>query len=228
MNRAVPVSRGDPIVLGPLRRLLLRLRVPLLLAALAAPCAWAAGENGMSGTDLVAALRQGGYNIYFRHAQTDWSQSDRIETAGDWKSCDPGRVRQLSEAGRETARDVGDAIRALNIPVGRVLASPYCRAVDTARLMDLGPVETTTEVMNLRAAEFVGGRDAVVKKARALLATPPPPGTNTVIAAHGNVARAATPVYPGEAEGLVFRPQGGGFTFVGRLTPRQWRELAGR
>jgi len=183
----------------------------------------------MSGSDLVAALRQGGYNIYFRHAQTDWSQSDRIEKAGDWKSCDPDRVRQLSEAGRETARNVGDAIHALDIPVGKVLASPYCRAVDTARLMDLGPVETTTEVMNLRAAEFVGGRDAVVESARALLATPPPAGANTVIAAHGNVARAATPVYPGEAEGVVFRPDGdGGFRFVGRLTPRQWRELAGQ
>lgn len=211
----------------PLRRYLLRLRVPLLLASLAAPCAWAAGEAGMSGADLVTALRQGGYNIYFRHAQTDWSQSDRVEKAGDWKSCDPDRVRQLSEAGRETARNVGDAIRALDIPVGKVLASPYCRAVDTVRLMDLGPVETTTEVMNLRAAQFVGGRDAVVEAARALLATPPPAGTNTVIAAHGNVARAATPVYPGEAEAVVFRPDGdGGFTFVGRLSPEQWRALA--
>lgn len=200
----------------------------LLLAVAFVLGAPATADETMSGEDLIRALRGGGYNIYFRHAQTDWSQSDRIEQQGDWKSCDPSRARQLSEAGRDTARAIGEAIRALEIPIGRVLASPYCRAVDTARLMDLGEVTTTTDVMNLRAAEYVGGTDAVVDTARRLLATPPAPGTNTVIAAHGNVARAATPVYPGEAEGVVFRPGGNDeFTFVGRLTPEQWTTLAG-
>jgi hypothetical protein len=34
-------------------------------------------------------------------------------------------------------------------------------------------------------------------------------------------------VYPGEAEAVVFRPDGeGGFAFVGRLEPGQWKELA--
>lgn len=189
----------------------------------------AAAQNDMSGEALVQALRGGGYNIYFRHAQTDWSQSDRVEEAGDWASCDGTRARQLSEAGRDTAASVGEAIRALDIPVGRVLASPYCRAVDTARLMALGEVETTTDVMNLRSARYFGGREAIVARARALLSTPPPDGANTIIAAHGNVARAATPVYPGEAEAVVFRPEDGeGFTFVGRLTPDQWGELARR
>lgn len=183
----------------------------------------------MAEEELVHALRSGGYNIYFRHAQTDWSQSDRIDKPGDWESCDPSRVRQLSDTGRDTARSVGEAMRRLEIPVGRVLASPYCRAVDTARHMELGPVETTTAVMNMRSAEYFGGRDAVVATARELLSTPPRPGTNTVIAAHGNVAQAATPVYPGEAEGVVFRPEGKGeFTFVGRLTPEQWTALANR
>lgn len=200
----------------------------LLAVVIALPAGGAVAQNELSGEALVEALRGGGYNIYFRHAQTDWSQSDRIEEAGDWTSCDGSKVRQLSAAGRDTARSVGEAIRALDIPVGRVLASPYCRAVDTARLMALGEVETTTDVMNLRSARYFGGREAVVERARRLLSTPPADGTNTVIAAHGNVARAATPVYPGEAEGVVFRPDKDGFTFVGRLTPEQWRELARR
>ena len=54
-----------------------------------------------------------------------------------------------------------------------------------------------------------------------------PEGTNTVLVSHGNLARAATSVYPGEGEGLVFQPQAdGGFVFVGRLSPTQWRQLA--
>ena len=181
----------------------------------------------LAGEPLVQALRQGGYNIYFRHAATDWSQSDRVRQAGDWTSCDPARIRQLSDEGRETARALGDAIRALGIPVGKVLASPYCRTVETAKLMDLGAIETTTDVMNMRVADYFGGRAAIVKTARARLATPPEEGKNTVIVAHGNVARDSTPVYPGEAEGVVFRPDGnGGFSVIARLSPVKWRELA--
>lgn len=186
-------------------------------------------QNGarLSGEPLVRALRQGGYNIYFRHAATDWSQSDHVREAGDWTSCDPARIRQLSDQGRKTARAVGGAIRALGIPVGRVLASPYCRTVETATLMDLGNVETTIDVMNMRVAEYFGGRSAIVKTARARLATPPASGTNTVIVAHGNVARDSTPVYPGEAEGVVFRPNGsGGFSVVARVSPEEWARLA--
>lgn len=183
-------------------------------------------EGKFEGLALVKALQEGGYNIYFRHAQTDWNQTDRITGRRDWESCDPLRVRQLSDQGRKTARNIGYAIRALKIPVGRVLASPYCRAVETVKLMDIGPVETTTDVMNLRAANYVGGRDDVIHRARMLLGTPPPQGTNTVIGAHGNVARSATSVYPDEGEGLVFLPHGKGkFTFVGRFTLSQWREF---
>ncbi len=187
-----------------------------------------AGEGAeLSGEALVTALRQGGYNLYFRHAATDWSQSDRVREPGDWTSCDPEQIRQLSDEGRETARAVGDAIRALRIPVGKVLASPYCRTVETATLMKLGSVETTTDVMNMRVAEYFGGRAAIVDTARVRLATRPAPGTNTVIVAHGNVARESTPVYPGEAEGVVFRPDGsGGFSVVARVRPAQWIELA--
>ncbi|MDH3669761.1 MAG: histidine phosphatase family protein [Gammaproteobacteria bacterium] len=180
----------------------------------------------LTGKALVQELRAGGYNVYFRHAATDWSQNDHIRKAGDWASCDPSRVRQLSNEGRRSARAVGDAVRALKIPVGRILASPYCRTVDTAKLMDLGPVETTTDIVNLRVAAYFGGRDAIAKRARAQLATPPANNTNTVLVAHGNVARHATQVYPDEGEGIVFRPQGNGrFIFVGRLTPAQWVQL---
>ncbi|MDX1513455.1 MAG: histidine phosphatase family protein [Gammaproteobacteria bacterium] len=186
-----------------------------------------AQDSVLSGEALVSALRGGGYNIYFRHAETDWSLSDRVEKPGDWTSCDPARIRQLSDEGRESARAVGKAMRALDIPVGKVLSSPYCRCVETAMFMDLGPVETTTDVINMRVAEYFGGRAAIAVTARALLSTPPPEGANRVIVAHGNVAREATPVYPQEAEGVVFRPDGGGgFTFVGRLTPEEWTALA--
>ena len=39
---------------------------------------------GIEGQALVDALRRGGYQIYFRHAATDWSQYDQVSKAGDW------------------------------------------------------------------------------------------------------------------------------------------------
>ena len=117
----------------------------------------------LKGKALVEALQDGGYNIYFRHAPTDWGQHDRVEAAGDWTSCDPAKMRQLSSEGRATARRIGEAIRALGVPVAKVLSSEYCRAWETARLLDLGPVTRTRDIMNMRIVAHVGGRDAVIR-----------------------------------------------------------------
>ncbi len=188
----------------------------------------AAGELNPSMTDkaLVLALQGGGYNLYFRHAATDWSQNDDLRKTGDWLSCDGTRMRQLSNSGRETAFAIGQAIRALKIPVGKVLASPYCRTVETASLMQLGSVETTTQVMNIRAAEYFGGARAIAATAQGLLATLPKTKTNVLIVAHGNVLREATEVYPGEGEGIVFQPDGnGGYRYIARLTLADWSRL---
>ena len=181
----------------------------------------------LAGEALVQVLRQGGFTIYFRHEATNWSQSDDIRQTGDWLSCDGTQIRQLSATGRQSAVATGQAIHALGIPVGRVLASPYCRTVETARLMNLGEVEPSNDVINLRVADYFGGRPAVVGTARALLAQAPQGSTNTVIVAHGNVAQAATPVYPAEGEGIVFEADGqGDFRFIGRLKPAEWQDLA--
>ncbi len=206
----------------------LRAVAATLMTALLLAVTPAGADQGalLGGKVLVEALRAGGLNIYFRHVATNWSQSDDLRNRDDWLSCDPTGMRQLSDAGRADAVAVGNAMRKLEIPVTQVLASPYCRTMETARLMDLGAVEPSTEVMNLRAAEYFGGRAAIVATAQRLLSTPPPVDGNRVIVAHGNVASAATPAYPAEGEGLVFKPDGaGGFILLGRIEPKQWAEL---
>lgn len=203
----------------------------LCLAALAvmAVIARPVGAQDLAGAALIDALRGGGYTLYFRHAATDWSQSDRVAADGDWTSCAPADMRQLSDAGRATARRLGVALRALEIPVAKVLSSEYCRAAETARLMALGPVRPTRDIMNLRAAAYVGGRDAAVARVRRQLAKPVPPGGNVVIVAHGNLMRAATGAYPGEAGSGVFKSDPAselGFVLVAELAAGDWLQLA--
>lgn len=198
----------------------------LLVCLLTTVGGHAAPPTSLDGKALVEALREGGYNIYFRHVATNWSQSDDVRERDDWLDCDPERMRQLSDAGRADAIAIGNAMRRLRIPISEVLASPYCRTQETARLMAVGPVEASTDVMNLRAAQYFGGRAAIVASAQRLLASLPPGTGNRVIVAHGNVAQAATPAYPSEGEGLVFKPgEDGKFYLVGRIETKQWAGL---
>lgn len=197
------------------------------VAAVAGLTKHAFSQDPLSGQALVDALRRGGYIIYFRHAATDWSQDDYVTAAGEWTSCNPNRMRQLSNQGRAVARRIGEAIRRLEIPIGRVLSSEYCRTRQTAQLMDLGPVVPTRVIMNMRVAQMVGGREAVIERAQRELGRPPIPGTNTVLVAHGNLMRAASGAYTGEAGAGIFAPSGGKeFQLVKLLEPDQWQQLA--
>ena len=81
--------------------------------------------------ELLAELRKGGYVLYFRHAATDFSQND--ERMKSYEDC--ADQRNLIDRGRADAREAGAAIRQLGIPVERVLASPFCRTVETAQLL---------------------------------------------------------------------------------------------
>ena len=196
-------------------------------------CLWmaavhpATAQDRLSGGALVAKLRQGGYNIYFRHAATDWSTEDQVSGYGDWQSCDPQKMRQLSDQGRAVAQRIGESIRRLKIPIGRVYSSEYCRTRETAQYLGLGAVETTQAIMNMRAAAFVGGTDAVTERARHVLSVPPREGTNTVFVAHGNVMQAASGAYTAEGGAVIFAPEGeGSFRIVAILAPAEWDLLA--
>ncbi len=79
---------------------------------------------------LWAALKQGGKVVLMRHAQVDRSKGHGTRHI-------PGDCSQefnLSPAGRAQAKKVGELFRKHGIAIGDVLASPYCRTMDTAKL----------------------------------------------------------------------------------------------
>jgi hypothetical protein len=78
---------------------------------------------------LAERLRRGGYVLAFRHAATDFSMTDSTR---DLRDC--LRQHNLTAEGRRGARSIGREFQRLRIPVGRVLASPFCRTRETAIL----------------------------------------------------------------------------------------------
>lgn len=167
---------------------------------------------------LLSALRIGGYVLYFRHTATDFSRDDTQSRSDE----DCENQRPLTEKGRAEARAIGAAITALGIPIGKVLASPRCRTMETAMLA-FGRAEPTAAVRGGPARPAQQERYAALRK---LLITPIKPGNNIVISSHGNpfFAVAGRP-YLAEGECAVVRPLGADFEVLARVRIDEWDAL---
>jgi phosphohistidine phosphatase SixA len=175
--------------------------------------------------DLVARLRRGGHNIYFRHSLTMRAN----QPDDDLTSC--AQQRNLTEAGVALAREIGRRIRELRLPIGEVLASPYCRCADTARWA-FGRVTVADWLESPDRAETAPEKQRVLRL-KSALATPPAAGTNAVFVAHGNNLNALTrlhdwPALPiEEGEAVAFAPDGASIPpVVARIRGIEWRNLA--
>jgi phosphohistidine phosphatase SixA len=198
-----------------------RLRALLvgLVVVLAAGCG-AADEpetvRPLVGRELVQALHGGGHVLYLRHAQTPQDGTDQPGSLGDCT-----RQRLLDAAGRADARALGEAVRALGVRVGEVLASPYCRTVDTARLA-FG--RAVVEEGLVPPAPETKGR--TTRALRRLLRTVPEDGENTILVGHLTNLNLLSTASPQEGGTVVFRPDGEGFVLVGSVPEQGWQELA--
>jgi phosphohistidine phosphatase SixA len=173
----------------------------------------AAGRAGSETTDeLWARLASGGHVVIMRHAKTDPGAGDppgfRLE--------DCATQRNLSAAGREEARRIGEAFRTRGVPIGRVLSSRWCRCLETARLA-FGTVEPWPALDSIyedrsRAAEQT-------QAVRALAGGRPDRG-NLILVTHGVNISALTGIVPAQGEMIVLVPEGErGFRVGGRLSP---------
>ena len=96
-------------------------------------------QSARAQADWINALRQGGYVIVFRHGATHQDQAD----TDPLNPKNVAQQRQLNEAGRAKAKEIGEAFRKLRIPVGQIQSSEFNRAVETGTLMGLGEVTST-------------------------------------------------------------------------------------
>jgi len=168
--------------------------------------------------ELLAELRKGGYVLYFRHAATDFSQND--ERMKNYEDC--ANQRNLIDRGRSDARAAAAAIRHLGIPVERVLASPFCRTVETAQLL-FGRAEKMQEVRGGPSAPADAERYAALRR---ILTTPVPAGANLAVVSHGNpFYSVAGPPYLAEGEAAVIRPLGTDFQVIARIRVDRWAAL---
>jgi hypothetical protein len=182
--------------------------VPAVAPPLVPPVVDAAKE--VKGFALVEALRKGGFVMYMRHA---------LQNAPVTGPCMGDSLQPKGEA---DARAVGAAMRALKIPVGRLLTSEPCRNIDTAKAIELGAYEISTD-LNPVAAD---GSSLGPARQR-LLAAMPRPGSNTLLISHVHGSQIKSEwLHLETTEIIVFQPDGAGGTVpVARIRPEHWPAL---
>ena len=184
---------------------------------------------------LLEVLRAGGYNIHFRHAeanlcvdQTDLGTAATTAVPDWWKTCDrdcgTSTARQLDDPlGINQSQTIGAAFDALDIPVGRVLSSEFCRNVQTAENMDFGPpIEQLPALTYFVYDELDRCADSY-----ALFAAAPAPGTNAALIGHAGFSGACDVLNTlRRGEAAIFKPDGvGGSLHIANVHFDEWAGL---
>lgn len=106
------------------------------LAALGFALAAAYQPGAAAAAFPIERLDQGGYVLMVRHARAPGTGDPDHFRLGECAT-----QRNLDDEGRAQARRLGARLRAAGIPAAEVYSSQWCRCLETAALLDLGPVE---------------------------------------------------------------------------------------
>lgn len=139
------------------------------------------------------ALRRGGYILHLRHAhRTKWDNVSAFDLRDlllrfDARGSEHETAVCLSPEGRAEAQLLGDLLTVARVPVGRVLASPTCRSLQTAELA-FGRVDAVEAALFHTTGLHHEQRADYARSLRHLLLTAEiPAGTNLVLSGHNFV-----------------------------------------
>jgi Histidine phosphatase superfamily (branch 1) len=145
--------------------------------------------------------------------------------------------RQLNEKGRSMARELGEALKKLGVPIGEVYTSQLNRAVETGKLLggkDVFPVDALTD-SSVGSSSGMANPDGKNGKAgravRDLVNASPKAGLNNLAVTHKtNVADAFGKEFADihEGEALVYKTSASGpAVLIARVQASEWIALGG-
>ena len=205
-------------------RLLLRfglVAVPICLMTLTAVAATAA--QALPKDELISRLRQGGYVLVMRHASSPReapSKTSRTPTTRNWSV-------SWTTLDAEGATLMGEAIRALRIPIGIVLTSPTYRAMETARLARLDSPTAVNELGD-GGQSMQGTTEAQAAWLGARVSETPRSGNTILVTHQPNLSRAFPDWGSSVADGemVILQPDGKrGTALIGRIPIEEWSRL---
>ena len=185
--------------------------------------AWlAAGVLGLALTCRAALaepfpldrLEEGGYLVMLRHAS-----APGVGDPENFRLGDCATQRNLSDAGRAEARRLGERLREEGVSSAEIYSSQWCRCLETAALLDLGPVEPLPALNSFfaRPADRAPKLDAL----RRFLADLPADGPPVILVTHQVAISAITGRSAASGEAVVLALDGTGTPpVVGTIEPQ--------
>jgi phosphohistidine phosphatase SixA len=181
--------------------------------------------------ELVDRMRSGGLVIFMRHTHTDWTQTaienprqaSMISDLALISNC--AAQRNLVDYGRDQARQIGQNIARLRIPIEAVIASPFCRTRETAGLMDVGPTRIDYGLFDTFAMSGDPQVDTIRAALRNHLSSPVVNGNRILVGHALNITQATGDGMPSEGEMMIYEPLGQNFRLLGRIQSVQWAGL---
>ena len=150
--------------------------------------------HALAADDVWALLKKPGHVVLLRHSNAPGSQTESDDM--NFKDC--SIQRNLDAAGKAQAARIGDAFRKHGIAKLQLIASQYCRAIETAKLTRLGPV-SENPVLNLVYVADLVAKNAALKKSVELIRKIPPKQLTMLVTHVGNIqAIASTSLESGE------------------------------
>lgn len=161
--------------------------------------------------DPLDAARLPGAVLLMRHATAPGTGDPADLRLGDCST-----QRNLSDDGRDEAREIGARLRDAGIVLGLILASEWCRTTETAMLMALGPV-----IPFPPANSFFSDRQDADRQTADVLAhlAGLPPDQRVLIVTHQVNITALTGIVPRSGEIVVARRTASGLEVLDRLAP---------
>ena len=167
--------------------------------------------------ERIRLLQSGGHIMVMRHGATDHSQKDLDRSLEP----DCSQQRNLSDEGREEMRRMRRSLVALQIPIGKVYTSPYCRTRHTAE-------EAFVEYQVDPDLQFSISKDSVEAKRladylyRSILSANPGSANSVIITHYSNIWDALGIWPKPEGAMLVIQNKGSGMIYKGMIKPDEW------
>lgn len=158
-----------------------------------------------------------GYVLLLRH-----TLAPGVGDPENFKLNDCSTQRNLSEVGRQDAKEVGEWLKRREIKIFRVESSRWCRAKETAQLLNLGKVKLNKNLDSLFEESDIANHPATKQVRKQILNHRNKVGLLILVGHYVNIG-AITGVGVDSGEGVLVKADSKGVLKVVGLTPKLGR-----
>jgi phosphohistidine phosphatase SixA len=194
-----------------------RLKLSLLLVLITSFTCQSAYANELAIWDKLQGTNPKGYVLLLRH-----TLAPGVGDPENFDLNDCSTQRNLSSVGRQDAKSVGEWLKRRDIKIARVESSRWCRAKETAQLLDIGKVRLNSNLDSLFESADPAKSIQTVRVKKQILDYRNKSGLLVLVGHYVNIS-AVVGVGVDSGEGVLVKADSKGKITVVGLTPKLGR-----